>query len=334
MAAAAGGACAQTWPAKPIRLIVPFPPGGGNDILARTVGRKLTEAVAQQVVIDNRGGAGGNIGAETAAHAVADGYTLFLGGIGSHGTNPGLQAKLPYDPVRDFAPITLIASAPLIVVVHPSLPVKSIAELVQYAKARPGQLNFASSGGGSIAHLAPEMLNAMAHVKLTHVPYKGTAPALVDLLSGQVQLMMNSAVSMLSQLRGGKLRAIAATGARRLAALPELPTVAESGVPGYEVASWYGLLAPAQTPRAIVDRLNRDLARYEEIVELASLTGEADYVMKLRCRDMKHLSEFLNEQLMAHPEVATVKTSVVLQPLKETTAISLAYAQNMRSQGS
>ena len=259
MAAAAGGACAQTWPGKPIRLIVPFPPGGGNDILARTVGRKLTEAVAQQVVIDNRGGAGGNIGAETAAHAVADGYTLFLGGIGSHGTNPGLQAKLPYDPVRDFAPITLIASAPLIVVVHPSLPVKSIAELVQYAKARPGQLNFASSGGGSIAHLAPEMLNAMAHVKLTHVPYKGTAPALVDLLSGQVQLMMNSAVSMLSQLRGGKLRAIAATGARRLAALPELPTVAESGVPGYEVASWYGLLAPAQTPRAIVDRLNREV---------------------------------------------------------------------------
>ena len=265
---AAATAYAQTWPTKPIRLIVPFPPGGGNDILARTIGQKLTESIAQQVVIDNRGGAGGNIGAETAAHAVADGYTLFLGGVGSHGTNPGLQAKLPYDPVRDFAPITLIAAAPLIVVVHPALPVKSISELVQYAKMRPGQLNFASSGTGSIAHLAPEMLNAMAKIKLTHIPYKGTAPALVDLLGGQVQLMMNSAVSMLPQVRGGKLRAIAATGARRLAALPELPTVAESGVPGYEVASWYGLLTPALTPRAIIDKLNREIVAILRLPEL------------------------------------------------------------------
>ena len=265
---AAATAYAQTWPTKPIRLIVPFPPGGGNDILARTIGQKLTESIAQQVVIDNRGGAGGNIGAETAAHAVADGYTLFLGGVGSHGTNPGLQAKLPYDPVRDFAPITLIAAAPLIVVVHPALPVKSISELVQYAKMRPGQLNFASSGTGSIAHLAPEMLNAMAKIKLTHIPYKGTAPALVDLLGGQVQLMMNSAVSMLPQVRGGKLRAIAATGARRLAALPELPTVAESGVPGYEVASWYGLLTPALTPRAIIDKLTREIVAILRLPEL------------------------------------------------------------------
>jgi tripartite-type tricarboxylate transporter receptor subunit TctC len=259
---------AQTYPSKPIRLIVPFPPGGGNDIMARTVGQKLTESTSQQVVIDNRGGAGGNIGAETAAHALPDGYTLFLGGVGSHGTNPGLQAKLPYDPVRDFAPITLIAAAPLIVVVHPSLPVKSIAELIQYAKARPGQLNFASSGTGSIAHLAPEMLIAMAKIQMTHVPYKGTGPALVDLLGGQVQLMMNSAVSMLPQIRGGKLRAIAATGARRLAALPDLPTVAESGVPGYNVASWYGMLAPAQTARAIIDKLNREVVAIMRLPEL------------------------------------------------------------------
>ncbi len=259
---------AQNYPAKPIRLIVPFPPGGGNDIMARTIGQKLTEATGQQVVIDNRGGAGGNIGAETAARAVADGYTLFLGGVGSHGTNPGLQAKLPYDPVRDFAPITLIALAPLIVVAHPSLPVKSIAELIQYAKARPGQLNFASSGTGSIAHLAPEMLNAMAKIQITHIPYKGTGPALVDLLGGQVQLMMNSAVSMLPQVRGGKLRALAATGARRLAALPDLPTVAESGVPGYEAASWYGILAPAKTARPIIDRLNREIVAIVRLPEL------------------------------------------------------------------
>jgi tripartite-type tricarboxylate transporter receptor subunit TctC len=259
---------AQAYPSKPIRLIVPFPPGGGNDIMARTVGQKLTESTGQQVVIDNRGGAGGNIGAETAAHAVPDGYTLFLGGVGSNGTNPGLQAKLPYDPVKDFAPITLIASAPLIVVVHPSLPVKSIAELILTAKARPGQLNCASSGTGSIAHLAAEMLNSMAKIQMTNVPYKGTGPALVDLLGGQVQLMMNSAVSMLPQVRGGKLRAIAATGARRLAALPDLPTVAESGVPGYDVASWYGMLAPAHTARPIIDKLNRETVAIMRLPEL------------------------------------------------------------------
>jgi tripartite-type tricarboxylate transporter receptor subunit TctC len=259
---------AQNYPVKPIRLIVPFPPGGGNDIMARTVGQKLTEATGQQVVIDNRGGAGGNIGAETAAHAVPDGYTLFLGGVGSHGTNPGLQARLPYDPVKDFAPITLIAAAPLLVVAHPSLPAKNIGELVQYAKARPGQLNFASSGTGSIAHLAAEMLNAMAKIRITHVPYKGTSPALVDLLGGQVQLMMNSAVSMIPQVRGGKLRALAVTGARRLTALPELPTVAESGVPGYEAASWYGMLAPAKTARPIIDKLNREIVAIVRLPEL------------------------------------------------------------------
>ncbi len=261
-------AIAQAYPSKPIRLIVPFPPGGGNDIMARTVGQKIAESTGQQVVIDNRGGAGGNIGAETAAHAVPDGYTLFLGGVGSHGTNPGLQAKLPYDPLKDFAPITLIASAPLIVVAHPSLPVKSIAELIQYAKVRPDQLNFASSGTGSLAHLAPEMFDAMAKIRMTHVPYKGTGPALVDLLGGQVQLMMNSAVSMLPQVRGGKLRALASTGAKRLAALPELPTVAESGLPGYDVASWYGLLAPAPTPRAIIDKLNHEIVAIMRTTEL------------------------------------------------------------------
>ena len=267
LAACCGCACAllppslyaQAYPQKPIRLIVPFPPGGGNDIMARTIGQKLTESTGQAVVIDNRGGAGGNIGAETAARAVADGYTLFLGGVGSHGTNPGLQAKLPYDPIKDFAPITMIAAAPLLVVVHPSLPVKTIGELIQYAKTRPGQINFASSGTGSIAHLAPEMLNSMAKISLTHIPYKGTAPALVDLLGGQVQVMMNSAVSMLPLVRNGKLRGIATTGARRLTTLPEMPTVAESGVTGYEAASWYGILAPVQTPRPVIDTLNREI---------------------------------------------------------------------------
>jgi len=236
--------------------------------MARTVGQKLSEAFGQQVVIDNRGGAGGNIGAEIAARAAPDGYTLFLGGTGSHGTNPGLHAKLPYDPVKDFAPISLIASAPLLVVVPPSLPVRSINELIQLAKARPGQLNFASSGTGTIAHLAAELLNSMADIKIQHVPYKGTGPALTDLLSGQVQLMFNSAVSMLPQVRGGKLRAIAMTGTRRLPAMPDLPTVAESGVPGYEAVSWYGVLAPARTQGAIVDTLNREIVKITRIPEL------------------------------------------------------------------
>jgi tripartite-type tricarboxylate transporter receptor subunit TctC len=261
-------ATAERYPDKPIRLIVPFPPGGGNDILARSIGQKLTASTGQPVVIDNRGGAGGNIGAAAGAHAAPDGYTLLLGGVGSHGINPGLQAKLGYDPIRDFAPITLIASAPLIVVVNASLPVKSTAELIQYAKARPGELNFASSGTGSIAHLAPEMLDAMANIQMTHVPYKGTAPALVDLLGGQVQLMMNSAVSMLPQVRATKVRALAVTGARRLAALPDLPTVAESGVPGYHVASWYGVLAPARTSHAIIDKLNREIVSITLLPEL------------------------------------------------------------------
>ncbi len=250
-------AAAQNYPTKAIRMIVPYPPGGGNDTMARTVGQKMSESLGQQVVIDNRGGAGGNIGAEMAAHAAPDGYTLFLGGTGSHGTNPNLQ-KVPYDPVADFAPISLIASAPLLVVVNNSVPAKSIKELVALAKARPGQLNFASSGTGTIAHLAAELLNSMGGIKMQHVPYKGTGPALTELLAGQVQVMLNSAVSMLPQVRGGKLRALAMTGAKRFAAMPDLPAVAET-LPGYEAASWYGILAPARTPRPIIDRLNREI---------------------------------------------------------------------------
>jgi tripartite-type tricarboxylate transporter receptor subunit TctC len=272
LAAAVSGAVfaqsAANYPNKPIRLIVPFPPGGGNDIMARTVGRKLTESFAQQMVIDNRGGAGGNIGAETAARALPDGYTLFLGGTGSHGTNPGLHANLPYHPIKDFAPISLIASAPLLAVVPPSFPVRSINDLVQMAKARPGQINIASSGTGTIAHLAAEMLNSSAKIKMQHVPYKGTGPALTELLSGQVQIMFNSAVSMLPQVRAGRLRAIAMTGARRSPAMPELPTVAESGVPGYEATSWYGILAPAATPRAIIDKLYREIAKIVQMPDV------------------------------------------------------------------
>jgi len=267
LCACACAAVAQAFPTKPIRFIVPFPPGGGNDTMARAFGQKMTEGFTQQVVIDNRAGAGGNIGAETAARALPDGYTLFLGGVGSHGINPGLQ-KVPYDPIADFAPISLIASAPLVIVVPLSLPAKTVGDLIQLARAKPGALNYASSGNGTIAHLSAELLNSMAKIKLEHVPYKGTGPALTDLLGGPVQLMFNSAVAMLPQVRTGKLRALAVTSAKRLAALPEVPTVAESGVPGYEAASWYGVLAPAKTPRSIIMKLNGEIVRIAQLPDV------------------------------------------------------------------
>ncbi|PZR54024.1 MAG: hypothetical protein DI537_55060, partial [Stutzerimonas stutzeri] len=201
-------AFAQTYPARPIRFIVPFTPGGGNDTIARLVGQKLTAATGQQVIIDNRPGAGGAIGAEAAARSPADGYTLFLAGVATHGINPNLRKKLSYDPVRDFDAVSLIASAPLLVVVHPSLPVKSVKELIALAKAKPGQINYASNGAGGSSHMAVELFRMMTGTRFVHIPYKGLSPALTELLSGEVQLMFSSAVAMLPQVKAGKLRAI------------------------------------------------------------------------------------------------------------------------------
>jgi tripartite-type tricarboxylate transporter receptor subunit TctC len=259
---AAQGAQAQTpaWPARPIRLIVPFTAGGGNDAVARTIGDRLADRLGQRVVVDNRGGAGGLVGAELAAHAPADGYTLFLGGVGSHAINPVLHAQLPYDPVKDFAPVSLIAAAPLVVVVHPSLPVDSISALLAWTRSRPRQLEYASNGIGSSSQLAAELFASTAGVQLVHVPYKGLAPALTDLLGGQVRLMFSSMVAIIPHVKAGRLRALAVTGARRSPLLPEVPTVAESGLPGYQAGSWYGILAPAGTPQPIVQRLNREIS--------------------------------------------------------------------------
>jgi len=256
-----GAAHAQTYPTKPIRLIVPFPPGGGNDTVARSAGQELAKVLGQQVVIDNRPGAGGSIGAVMAANALPDGYTLFLAGLASHGTNPVVNAKLPYDPVKDFTPVSLLASAPYVVVVHPSLPVKTLKDLIALAKAKPNALNFASSGNGSGGHLSVEMFLFMTGTKMTHVPYKGIAPALNDLLSGQVQLIFSSALSIMPQVKAGKVRALATTGTRRPVALPDLPTVAEVGVTGYETASWYGIVAPAGTSAETVNRLSTELQK-------------------------------------------------------------------------
>jgi len=271
----ATAALAQSYPAKPIRLIVPFAAGGGNDNVARLVGKHLSDSLGQPLVIDNRPGAGGVLGAELAAKAVPDGYTLFLGGVGSHAVNPNLNVSLPYDPIRDFAPVALLAQAPLVLVVHPSVPADSITAFVALARSRPGQLNYASNGNGSSSHLAAVMFDSMTGVDMVHVPYKGLSPALTDLLSGRVQLMFSSVVAILPHIKAGKLRGLAVTGSRRLASMPNLPTIAESGLPGYEASSWYGVLAPAGTPREIVARLNAELVKALEQPEVrTSLLAE------------------------------------------------------------
>jgi tripartite-type tricarboxylate transporter receptor subunit TctC len=269
-------AYAQDYPRRPVRLIVPFPPGGGNDIVARAVAQELGKSLGQQFVVDNRAGAGGAIGAELAARSPADGYTLFLGGVGSHVVNPSLHAKLSYDPIRDFAPVTLIASAPSVLVVNPSLQATSVAEFTALAKANPGRLNYASNGNGSSAQLAAVLYESMAGVRMVHVPYKGVAPALVDLVSGEVQLMFGTLVAILPHIKAGRLRALAVTGRNRSVLLPEVPTLAESGLPGYEAGSWYGILAPAGTPGAIVARLNAEInnaIRQPEVRERLAAEG-------------------------------------------------------------
>lgn len=250
---------AQSFPTKTIRLIVPLAPGGGNDTIARMIGQKISGPLGQQVAVDNRPGAGGMIGAEAAARAAPDGYTLLLGNAASLTIIPNVQQKAPYDPLKDFQPISLIASAPLLVVVHPSLPVHSIKELVALARARPGELNYASNGVGSTTHFATELFTLLTATSMAHVPYKGLSLAMIDLISGRVQLMFSSAVAMLPHVKQGKLRAVAMTGATRSPAIPDIPTVAESGLPNYEAGSWYGILAPAGVAPAIVDRLNREI---------------------------------------------------------------------------
>ena len=260
---AAPDASAQAaWPSKPIRIVVPFPPGGTTDILARAAAQKMTEAWKEQAVIDNRPGAGGNIGAELVAKAPADGYTMLMGTVGTHAINASLYAKMPYDHVKDFAPVILVAAVPNVMVVHPSVPAATVAEFIAWAKANPGKVNFASSGSGTSIHLAGELFKTQTGLAMTHVPYKGSAPAIADLIGGQVQVMFDNLPSALPQIRGGKLRALAVTSRERANALPDVPTVAESGLPGFEASSWFGLLAPTGTPREVVVRVNAEIARW------------------------------------------------------------------------
>ena len=247
---------AQSWPTKPIRIVLGFPPGGATDILSRDFAAKLAEELKQQVIIENKPGAGGTIGADIVAKAPADGYTLTIGTSSNHAIAVSLYKKLPYDPIKDFAPITMLAVSQNVVVINPGVPANNIKELVAYAKANPGKLNFGSSGNGTISHLTGEMFNTLNGTQITHIPYKGSAFVFPDLLSGQISVMYDSTISIGSLVKSGKVKALAVTGAKRSQLVPELPTVAESGYPGFESTNWFGFFAPAATPRDILIKLN------------------------------------------------------------------------------
>jgi tripartite-type tricarboxylate transporter receptor subunit TctC len=259
--AVATPAAGQNYPTRPITIIVPFPAGGTTDILSRVVGQGLAKELGQPVVIDNRGGAGGNIGGALAAKAPADGYTLFMGTVGTHAINAALYKKMPFDHVKDFQPLTRVAMVPNLLVAHPSQPFKTVKELIAYAKANPGKLNFASSGNGSSIHLSGELFKSMTGIDMVHVPYKGSAPAVADLLGGQTAIMFDNMPSAIQHVRAGKLRPIAVTTAKRSPELPDVPTIAEAGVPGYDATSWFGLFVTAGTPAPVVSKLHGSLMK-------------------------------------------------------------------------
>ncbi len=280
----AGGALAQgTYPTRPVTMVVGFAPGGGGDITGRTLARKFGDYLGQNVVVENRAGAGGNIAAASVAKANPDGYTIFLGNVGALTVAPHLVSSLPYDPLRDFAPISLAVVFANVLVVHPSVPAKTLAEYVSVSNATPGGMPYGTSGVGSAGHLAGELFRLVAKVKLTHVPYKGGGPAMSDLLGGQVPSLFASAPTAVPQVKSGKIRALATTGPKRSASFPDVPTIAESGYPGYEATNWYGLVAPAKTPKDVIGRVHRD------------------FVKTLNDRDIR-------EQLLSHGEEPTPTT--------------------------
>ncbi len=254
--AAPTGAAAQAWPLRTVKLVVPFPPGGPLDTIGRAIAQKLTVAWGQSVIVENKAGAGGNIGADFVAKSPPDGYTVVMGALSTHAVNPSLYAKMPYDAQKDFAPITLVAITPNVLVVNPSLPVHSVKELIAYAKAHPGKLSFGSGSIGSAGHLAGELFKVDTGVDMVHIPYKGAAPAMQALLAGDTQLMFDNLASSMAQVKAGKLRALAVTTARRSSFAPDLPTMAEAGVPGFDISTWFGLLAPAGTPEFIIEKWN------------------------------------------------------------------------------
>ena len=270
MLACSAHVTAQTYPLKPVRLISPYASGGGSDTLARILGQKLYEAWGQPVVVENRPGAAGTLGAETVARATADGYTLLVTPSAVLTINPHLYAKLRYDTFKDFIPVTMASNSPYLLVVHPKIPASSVKELIAYAKMNPGKMNYSSSGNGSSTHLAGVLFNNMAGVEIVHIPYKGAAPAIVDLLAGNIQMRFSSVVPVLPHVRSGRLRGIAISSPKRYGPLPDMPTIAESGLPGYAVESFYAVVAPAHTPRAIVSKINAEVVRNLRSPEVAA----------------------------------------------------------------
>jgi len=264
----------QGYPNKPIRLVVPFPPGGSLDVVARAVGAKLSEAWGQPVVIDNRPGAGGNIGADLVAKSPPDGYTILEGALSTHAVNVTLYGKLPYDPIKDFAPISLVAITPNVLVLNPAAPFNTVPELIAYAKANPGKLSFGSGSNGSAGHLAGELFKTDAHIDMVHIPYKGGAPALQALLAGDTQLMFDNLANSMQQVKAGKLKAIAVTTAKRSALVPELPTLSETGVPGFDIYTWWGFMAPAGTPKEIIAKWNTEVTRILNTPEMKAFFAQ------------------------------------------------------------
>ena len=297
------GALAQNFPTKPITIIVPFSAGGTTDILARIVGQGLTTELGQSVVVDNKPGAGGNIGGSLAAKAAADGYTLFMGTVGTHAINASLYKKMPFDPVKDFAPLTRVANVPNLLVANPAQPFKTVPELIAYAKANPGKLNFGSSGNGSSIHLSGELFKSLAKVDMVHVPYKGSAPAVTDLLGNQIGIMFDNMPSAIQHVRSGKLVPIAVTTAKRLPELPNVPTIAEAGVAGYEATSWFGMFAPAGTPAPVVAQLNKALVK---------VLNQAEVKKKINEQGAETVSE-TPEQFAAFIRAESVKWAKVVK---------------------
>ena len=279
--ACAAAASAQVYPTKAVRVVVPYPAGGYYDLLARVIGAKLADTWSQPFVVENRIGANGMIGTDFVAKSAPDGYTIMMGGIGPLGINPSMYAKLPYNPVRDFAPIIHVASAPNVLVVHPSVDARSVKELISLARAKPGQLTFSSAGGGSSQHLSGEMLKTIEAINITHVPYKGSAPGVTAVLAGEVTMMFGTMADVVEHARGGKLRALAVTSARRIPVLPDVPTMVEAGVPGYEATAWFGMVGPAGMPREIVTKLNQEINRVlqtPDVLARISQQGSAEIV--------------------------------------------------------
>lgn len=270
-------ASAQTYPTKPLRFVVPFAPGGSTDTLARTLSVKLSESLGQQVIIDNRTGANGNIGMEIVANAPPDGHTIVLGYIANVAIMPSLYAKLPFDPVKDYEPVTLLATSPNVLVAHPSVKANNLTELIALAKAQPGKFNFASASVASVGHLTGEYLNNIAGIKMTHVAYKGAGQAVTDLLGGHIQLMYSGFSSVMPHIKAGKLRPLAQTGAKRSPALPDVPTIAEQGFPRFEATAWYGVHAPAKTPKPIVNRLNAEFLKALKMPDVRERLGSLGF---------------------------------------------------------